>query len=84
MESHFALLLILSFFVFPLCAHTHLVRNRILVQHRLSGTVSLAKLGHQAHIIFESSLKSHHFKLSYSPIYHPPLYLPHPPLYLSC
>ena len=44
------LLLILSFFVFPLCARTRLVRGLCLVLHPLSGTVSLAKLDRPTHL----------------------------------
>ena len=50
-------LLILSFFVFPLYAHISLVFKKIML-HRLSGVLSLAKLGHQA-----VSHLSDHFKI---------------------
>ena len=47
--ASYTFLLILPFFVFPLCTRTRLVRDLFLMLHRLSGTVSLAKLGHQTH-----------------------------------
>ena len=47
--ASYTLPLILPFFVFPLCACTHLVRYLFLMLHCLSGTVSLAKLDHQTH-----------------------------------
>ena len=47
--TSYDLLLILLFSVFPLCAHSHLVRDLFLVMHQLSGTLSLAKLYHQTH-----------------------------------
>ena len=59
----YALFLILPFFVFPLCARTRSVRELFHNLHRLSGTVSFSKLGHQTHI-FVKSLKSHLFKLA--------------------
>ena len=43
----YALLLMLPFFVFALCACTHLIRDLFLMLHHLSGTFSLAKLDHQ-------------------------------------
>ena len=49
-HASYAFLLIRPFSVFPLCAHTHLVRDLFsLMLHRLSGIVSLAKLDHQTH-----------------------------------
>ena len=42
-------LLILQFIVFPIRAHVRLVTDLLLMPHHLSGTVSLAKLGHQEH-----------------------------------
>jgi len=42
-------LLILLFVVFPIRAHVCLVTDLFLMLHHLSGTVSLAKLGHQEH-----------------------------------
>ena len=42
-------LLILLFIVFPIHAHTRLVTDLFLMLHHLSGTISLAKLGHQEH-----------------------------------
>ena len=62
----YALFLILPFFVFPLCARTRSVRELFHNLHRLSGTVSFSKLGHQTHIFFKS-LKSHLFKLARAP-----------------
>ena len=47
--ASYTLLLILPFFVFPLCARTCLVRDLFLMLHHLSGIVSLGKLGHQTH-----------------------------------
>ena len=47
--ASYILLLILPFFVFPLCACAHLVRYLFHMLHRLSGTVSHGKLGHQTH-----------------------------------
>ena len=41
--ANFAHLLILSFSVFPLYTHTHLVKGYFLLLHRLSGTLSLMK-----------------------------------------
>ena len=52
-----------SNFVFPLCAHIHLVRDLFLMLDRPSGTVSVAKLDHQTHS-FKSFSKSHLSKLS--------------------
>ena len=55
--ASYALLLILPFFVFPLCARTRLVRD-LLSYAALSGTVFLAKKGFETHIsqiIFEVS-----------------------------
>ena len=60
--ASYALLLILPFSVFPLCARTRLVRDLCLMVHRLSGTVSLAKLDHQAH----SHLLNHLWNLTAS------------------
>ena len=47
--ASYSLLLILPFFVFPLCAHTCLVGDCFVLLHHLSGAVSLVKLGHQMH-----------------------------------
>ena len=58
----YALLLILSFFIFPLCMRNCLVRELFLMLHHLSGTVSVAKLGHQTC----SYLSNHLWNLTYS------------------
>ena len=47
----YALLLILPFFVFLLCAHTCLVRDLFLCCTSVSGTVSLAKFGRYTHLL---------------------------------
>ena len=54
----YALLLILPFSVFPLFAHTRLVRDLFLMLHCLSGTVSLVKLHHQTHSHLSSNLSN--------------------------
>ena len=59
--TSYALLLILPWSVFPLCAHTRLVRDLFFLLHRLFRTVSLSKLDHQTH---SQSFKSHLFQLS--------------------
>ena len=46
-------------------SRTSLVRDLLIILHRLSATVSLAKSDHQTLTSFKSSLKSHLFKLSY-------------------
>ena len=56
--NSYALLLILPFYVFPLCTCTRLVKDLFLFLNHLSVTVSLAKLGHLAHSHL-SSFKSH-------------------------
>lgn len=48
-SAGYALLLMLPFFVFLLCAYTRLVRGLFLTLHRPSATPSLAKLCHQTH-----------------------------------
>ena len=48
--ASFAVLLILPFFVFPLWAHTCLVRDLFLMLHCLSGTCTLSNLDHQIHL----------------------------------
>ena len=57
-EPHnYALFLILPFFVFTLCACTCLFRCPFLMLHRLSGTVSVAKLARPSNApIFSSHL----------------------------
>ena len=57
--ANFAHLLILPFSVFPLYAHTRLVKGHILMLRRQSGTFSLTKSGHPA----PSSPSNHHLKL---------------------
>ena len=52
----FLLLLMLPFFVFPLCTHTHLVRDLFFVLHHLSGTICLVKLGNTNTVNIHSHL----------------------------
>ena len=54
--ASYALLLILPFSVFPLRARVRLVRDLCLMLHRLSGTVSLAKLDHQTDLRLSNQL----------------------------
>ena len=58
--TSYVLLMILPFFVFPLCACTCLVRNLFLMLHCLSGTASLFKLDRQTH----SHLSDHLWNLT--------------------
>ena len=58
--TSYVLLMILPFFVFPLCACTCLVRNLFLMLHCLSGTASLLKLDRQTH----SHLSDHLWNLT--------------------
>ena len=57
--SHFAHLLILPFSVFPLYAHTSLVKGHFLMLRRQSGTLFLTKSGHPT----PSHPSNHHLKL---------------------
>ena len=59
MEANFAHLPILPFSVFPLYAHTRLVKGYFLILHRQSGTLSLMKSGHPT----PSHPSNHHLKL---------------------
>ena len=64
--ANFAHLLILPFFVFPLYAHTRMVKGRFLMLCQQSGTLSLTKSGHpMPSQFFKSSLKTYLFQQSY-------------------
>ena len=54
--ASYAFLLILPFFVFPVCTHTHLVRDLFIVLCCPSGTVSFAVWDHQTHSYLSNQL----------------------------
>ena len=62
--ANFAHLLILPFSVFPLYAHTRLVKGHILMLRRQSGSLSLTKSGHPT----PSHPSNHHLKLIFSAV----------------
>ena len=63
--ASYALFLILPFFVFPLCAHTHLVRNHFYAAPSVWNSLPCQIRSSNTLTPFESSLKSHLFKLFY-------------------
>ena len=63
--ASYALFLILPFFVFPLCAHTHLVRNIFYAAPSVWNSLPCQIRSSNTFTPFKSSLKSHLFMLFY-------------------